>query len=139
MLSPIQKTGMTTLKTRIPSLANFSLGCNTNRPLPDISEPENWDDDLHANKFVFPQKDHAWDSSDDNNGINEEDKAVTAHHHKGPPGERSPLPPMPSLPPPLEPVGETFPGSPTLSVFSIPTFGLCAAGTHLLWKGYQGR
>jgi len=53
MPSLIQKTGMMTLKTRIPPLANFSLGCNTNHPLPDISEPENWDDDLDANKFVF--------------------------------------------------------------------------------------
>jgi len=36
MPSPIQKTGMTTLKTRIPPLANFSLDRTTNRPSSQI-------------------------------------------------------------------------------------------------------
>ena len=56
-------------------------------------------------------------------GINEEDKTVTAHPCEGPLG-------MPPLPLPLEPVGETFPGSPTLSVFSIPTSGCDSVNTY---------
>ena len=87
--------------------------------LPDIPEPENWDDDLDGNKFVSPRKDHAWDSSDDDDGIDEEDKTVTARPRKGIFGKHTPPPPMPSLPVPLESARETFPGSPTLSVFSI--------------------
>lgn len=87
--------------------------------LPDIPEPENWDDDLDGNKFVSPRKDHAWDSSDDDDGIDEEDKTVTARSRRGPLGKHFSPPPVPPLPIPLEPVRETFPGSPTLSVFSI--------------------
>ncbi|KAF8490132.1 hypothetical protein F5888DRAFT_1808270 [Russula emetica] len=98
--------------------------------LPDIPEPENWDDDLDANKFVSPRKDHAWDSSDDDDGIDEEDKTVTARPRKGPLGKRSPPPPVPSLPLSLESVGETFPGSPTLSVFSIPQSGRESVNTY---------
>jgi hypothetical protein len=98
--------------------------------LPGIPEPENWDDDLDANKFVSPRKDHAWDSSDDDDGVDEEDKTVTARPRKGPLGNRSPPPPVPSLPLPLESVGETFPGSPTLSVFSIPHSGRESVNTY---------
>lgn len=92
--------------------------------LPEIPEPENWDDDLEGNKFVSPRKDQAWDSSDDEDGIDfadQEDKTVTARPRKSPLGKFSPPPPMPPLPHPLETVGETFPGSPTMSVFSIPS------------------
>ncbi|KAH9971275.1 hypothetical protein BJV74DRAFT_246160 [Russula compacta] len=93
--------------------------------LPEIPEPENWDDDLEGNKFVSPRKDQAWDSSDDEDGIDfadqEEDKTVTARPRKSPLGKFSPPPPLPPLPHPLETVGETFPGSPTMSVFSIPS------------------
>jgi hypothetical protein len=98
--------------------------------LPYIPEPENWDDDLDANKFVSPRKDHAWDSSDDDDGIDEEDKTVTARPRKGPLAKHSPPPPVPSLPLPLESVGETFPGSPTLSVFSIPASGRESVNTY---------
>ena len=98
--------------------------------LPDIPEPENWDDDLDANKFVSPRKDHAWDSSDDDEGIDEEDKTVTAHPRKGLLSKHSPPPPVPSLPLPLESVGETFPGSPTLSVFSISPSGRESVNTY---------
>lgn len=98
--------------------------------LPDIPEPENWDDDLDANKFVSPRKDHAWDSSDDDDGIDEEDKTVTARPRRGPFAKHSPPPPVPSLPLSLESVGETFPGSPTLSVFSIPASGRDSVNTY---------
>ncbi|KAI9461876.1 hypothetical protein F5148DRAFT_1214570 [Russula earlei] len=93
--------------------------------LPEIPEPENWDDDLDGNKFVSSKKDHAWDSSsDDEDGIDFadlEDKTVTARPRKSP--LCKPSPPHPALPPPL-PLGtliETLPGSPSHSVFSIPS------------------
>jgi hypothetical protein len=98
--------------------------------LPDIPEPENWDDDLDANKFVSPRKDHAWDSSDDDDCIDEEDKTVTARPRKGLLSNHSPPPPVPSLPLPSESVVETFPGSPTLSVFSIPASGRESVNTY---------
>ena len=97
--------------------------------LPDIPEPENWDDDLDTNKFVSPRKDNAWDSSDDDDGI-DEDKTVTARPRKGPLAKHTPPPPVPSLPLTLESVGETFPGSPTLSVFSIPASGRESVNTY---------
>jgi hypothetical protein len=90
--------------------------------LPEIPEPENWDDDLDTNKFVSPKKDHTWDSSDDEDGIDfadQEDKTVRPR--KSPFSKSSPPPPVPQLPLPLDPPGETFPGSPTMSVFSIPS------------------
>ena len=98
--------------------------------LPDIPEPENWDDDLDTNKFVSPRKDPTWDSSDDDDGIDEEDKTVIARPRKGPLAKHTPPPPVPSLPLPLESVGETFPGSPTLSVFSIPASGRESVNTY---------
>jgi hypothetical protein len=97
--------------------------------LPDIPEPENWDDDLDTNKFVSPRKDNTWDSSDDDDGI-DEDKTVTARPRKGPLAKHTPPPPVPSLPLTLESVGETFPGSPTLSVFSIPASGRESVNTY---------
>lgn len=97
--------------------------------LPDIPEPENWDDDLDANRFVSPRRDHTWDSSDDDDGI-DEDKTVTARPRRGPLAKHTPPPPVPPLPLTLESVGETFPGSPTLSVFSIPVSGRESVNTY---------
>ncbi|KAI0295605.1 hypothetical protein B0F90DRAFT_1820436 [Multifurca ochricompacta] len=96
--------------------------------LPGIPEPENWDDDLDGNKFKFasPKKHPAWDSSDEEDGTDfadqeEEDKTVTARPRKVALKKSSPPPPIPLLPLPLAPVGEAFPGSPAMSVFSIPS------------------
>ncbi|KAI0247749.1 hypothetical protein BJV78DRAFT_896701 [Lactifluus subvellereus] len=92
--------------------------------LPGIPEPENWDDDLDSNKFVSPRKYQAWDSSDEEDAADfvdqEEDKTVTARSRKVALAKSSPpqLPPLPLLP--LS-VGEAFPGSPTTSVFSLPS------------------
>ena len=102
--------------------------------LPEIPEPENWDDDLDGNKFVSPKKDQAWDSSDDEDGLDfadQEDKTVTARPRRSPLGKFSPPPPIPPFPHPLESVGETFPGSPTMSVFSIPSRGESATYSSL--------
>jgi hypothetical protein len=104
-------------------------------PLPLLSRRCDITPDLHDardryNKFVSPRKDHAWDSSDDDDGLDEEDKTVTARPRKGPFTKHSPPPPMPSLPLTLESVGETFPGSPTLSVFSIPPSGCESVNTY---------
>jgi hypothetical protein len=106
-------------KTNSPARQPLIRSHHKSPRLPDIPEPENWDDDLDGNKFISPRKDHAWDSSDDDDGIDEEDKTVTARPRKGLLAKHTPPPPVPSLPVPLESVGETFPGSPTLSVFSI--------------------
>ena len=93
--------------------------------LPEIPEPENWDDELDGNRFVSPNKDQAWDSSDDEDGLDfadqQEDKTVTARPRRSPLGKFPPSPPVPPLPRSLESVGETFPGSPTMSVFFIPS------------------
>ena len=112
-----------------PARQPLSRSHHKSPKLPDIPEPENWDDDLDANKFVSPRRDHNWDSSDDDDGIDEEDKTVTARPRKGALAKHTP-PPVPPLPLPLESVGETFPGSPTLSVFSIPTSGRESVNTY---------
>src|SRR6266403_596270 len=117
-------------KTNSPARHPPSRSHHKSPRLPDIPEPENWDDDLDAHKFVSPRKDNAWDSSDDDDGIDEEDKTVTARPRRGPVGKHTPPPPVPPLPLPLESVGETFPGSPTLSVFSIPASGRESVNTY---------
>ena len=95
--------------------------------LPGIPEPENWDDDLDGNKFVSPKKYkyQAWDSSDEEDAADfvdqEEDKTVTARSRKVALAKSSPPPQVPPLPLLPLPVGETFPGSPTTSVFSLPS------------------
>ena len=112
-------------KTNSPARQPPSRPHHRSPRLPEIPEPENWDDDIDGNRFVSPKKDQAWDSSDDEDGVDfadqEEDKTVTARPRRSPLGKFSSPPPMPPLPHPLESVGETFPGSPTMSVFSIPS------------------
>ncbi|KAI9454490.1 hypothetical protein BJY52DRAFT_1284609 [Lactarius psammicola] len=92
---------------------------------PKHSIPENWDDDIDAGKFVSPKKDPTWDSSDEEDGPEfadqEEDKTVTAHPRKVTLSRSSPPPPLPQLPLSPVPPGEAFPGSPTMSVFSVPS------------------
>jgi hypothetical protein len=93
--------------------------------LPEIPEPENWDDDIDPGKFVSPKKDPTWDSSDEEDGPDfadqEEDKTVTAHPRKVALSRPSLPPPLPPLPFSPAPPGEAFPGSPTMSVFSVPS------------------
>ncbi|KAH9954540.1 hypothetical protein BC827DRAFT_1272511 [Russula dissimulans] len=109
--------------------------------LPEIPEPENWDDDLDGNRFVSPRKDQVWDSSDDEDGIDfadQEDKTVVARPRKGQLNNSSPPPPVPSPPLPLGTVRQTFPGSPTMSVFSIPSgrdSGTYSSLAHLPLRG----
>ena len=102
--------------------------------LPEIPEPENWYDDLDGNKLVFPKKDQAWGSSDDEDGLDfadQEDKTVTARPRRSPLRKFSPPPSIPPFPHLLKSVGETFPGSPTMSVFSIPSGGESATYSSL--------
>ncbi|KAF8264574.1 hypothetical protein EI94DRAFT_1738197 [Lactarius quietus] len=112
-------------KTDSPARHPASRPHHRRPKLPEIPEPENWDDDIDAGKFVSPKKDPTWDSSDDEDGPDfadqEEDKTVTAHPRKVAPTRSSPPPPLPQLPLPSAPPGEAFPGSPTMSVFSIPS------------------
>ncbi|KAI0259439.1 hypothetical protein BC834DRAFT_974247 [Gloeopeniophorella convolvens] len=94
--------------------------------LPEIPEPENWDDEFDIHKANSPRKDHAWDSSDEEDGVDfadqEEDKTVTAHPRKAAvSGRLASPPPVPAIPLSLAPSAEAFPGSPTMSVFSIPS------------------
>ncbi|KAH9010615.1 hypothetical protein EDB85DRAFT_2161023 [Lactarius pseudohatsudake] len=93
--------------------------------LPEILEPENWDDDIDAGKFVSPKKDPAWDSLDEEDGPDfadqEEDKTVTAHPRMVALSKSSPPPPLPRFPLSPVPPGEAFPRSPTMSVFSVPS------------------
>ncbi|KAI9435038.1 hypothetical protein H4582DRAFT_2059614 [Lactarius indigo] len=112
-------------KTDSPARQPASRPHHKRPKLPEIPEPENWDDDIDAGKFVSPKKDPTWDSSDEEDGPDfadqEEDKTVTAHPRKVALSKSSPPPPLPQLP--LFPAsqGETFPGSPTMSVFSVPS------------------
>ena len=69
---------------------------------------------------MSPKKDPTWDSSDEEDD-QEEDKTVTAHPRKVALIKSSPPPPLPQLPLFTAPPGEAFPGSPTMSVFSVPS------------------
>ncbi|KAL4064673.1 hypothetical protein V8B97DRAFT_2111834 [Scleroderma yunnanense] len=99
----------------------------TSRPRPP-EEPENWDDDFeNTDKNVTPmfkrtRQDDYVDSSDDEFtfGDKEEDRTVTTRS-RSLMLRHSPPPPVPALPQGLHSTIEPFPGSPTVSVFSIPT------------------
>jgi hypothetical protein len=125
----ILKTGMTTLKTRpIRPLANLSLDRITNRiqaprytRTGELGRRPGWEQ-VH----ITAKKDHAWDSSDDDDGIDfadQEDKTVRRLAKAfSPSPNTSPPPPVPSAPSsPRIRRERHFPGSPTLSVFSIPS------------------
>ena len=107
-------------KTDSPARQLTSRPHHRRQKLPEIPEPENWDDDIDAGKFVSPKKDQTWDSSDDEDD-QEEDKTVTAHPRKVALIKSSPPPPLPHLPISQPSPGEAFPGSPTMSVFSVPS------------------
>jgi hypothetical protein len=107
-------------KTDSPARQPGSRPHHKRLKLPEIPEPENWDDDIDAGKFVSPKKGPTWDSSDDEDD-QEEDKTVTAHPRKVALPKSSPPPPLPHLPLSQPSPGEAFPGSPTMSVFSVPS------------------
>ena len=111
-------------KTDSPARQPASRPHHKRPKLPEIPD-ENWDDDIDAGKFVSPKKDQTWDSSDEEDGPDfadqEEDKTVTAHSRKATLSKSSPPPPLPQLPLSPVPPGEAFPGSPTMSVFSVPS------------------
>ncbi|KAA1478798.1 hypothetical protein DENSPDRAFT_934411 [Dentipellis sp. KUC8613] len=95
--------------------------------LPQVAqEPENWDDDFELDKANSPPRNGAW-SSDDDDGLGfadqEEDRTVTARSRRNMAlKQASPPPPVPPLPASLTAgITEPFPGSPNLSVFSVPS------------------
>ncbi|TFY75545.1 hypothetical protein EWM64_g8467 [Hericium alpestre] len=86
--------------------------------LPQVEqEPENWDDDFELDKANSPPRGESWSSDEEDDGPalgDEEDRTVTAR-------SRRTAVPQPSPPPPVPPLPTSFPGSPSLSVFSIPS------------------
>lgn len=88
-------------------------------------EPENWDDDFEIDKGNSPTRDANWGSSDDEGGMGyadqEDDRTVTARSRRVALPKQSPPPPVPSLPPSILSAHEPFPGSPTMSIFSVPS------------------
>lgn len=94
-------------------------------------EHENWDDDFeNTDKNVTPmskraRQDDYMDSSDDEGefgfGDKEDDRTVTTRSRSLIMLRQSPPPPVPALPQGLLNTVGPFPGSPTVSVFSIPT------------------
>ncbi|KAF7797262.1 hypothetical protein EIP86_008455 [Pleurotus ostreatoroseus] len=107
------------------------------RKRPSIPEAENWDDDFEEGKPYAPSgKSARWDSSSSSEefgfGEKDEDRTVTSRSRRGALPRPSimqngtPPPPVPPIPSSLantmlEPA--PFPGSPTLSSFSVPMSG----------------
>lgn len=107
------------------------------RKRPSIPEAENWDDDFEEGKPYAPSgKSARWDSSSSSEefgfGEKDEDRTVTSRSRRGGLPRPSmmqngtPPPPVPPIPSSLtntmlEPA--PFPGSPTLSSFSVPMSG----------------
>lgn len=98
---------------------------------PKLTERENWDDDFlrHTPVPVRVRQGEFVESSDeeeDSFRANEEDRTVTARNR--PILHHSPPPPVPPFPQGLNTTAGPFPGSPTVSAFSIPTSGRNSVG-----------
>ncbi|THH15007.1 hypothetical protein EW146_g5406 [Bondarzewia mesenterica] len=86
-------------------------------------DTENWDDDFDIDKGNSPPRDATWESSDEDDGLGfadqEEDRTVTARSRRTGIPKQFPPPRVPPFPSSL--LQEPFPGSPTMSMFSIPS------------------
>ncbi|KAG6336077.1 hypothetical protein ID866_3003 [Astraeus odoratus] len=118
--SPIQRNP-SSLKTR-------HAYHTPSRPKPP-ADLDNWDDDFENTDKNTPmckrtRQDAYADSSDDDEDFGfadkEEDRTVTTRS-RSLMLRQSPPPPVPALPQGVQNTIEPFPGSPTVSVFSIPT------------------